>query len=94
MDFTVIARAKLTQREFAALVGVSRVTANMWVRAKMSPHRYIRAKIATVLSHLEAALQRGDLPLNDAREKERTTALRVAVGRSIRLAAEGRAAKG
>lgn len=66
MDFTVIARAGLTQQEFAGLVGVGRVTANTWVRGKMSPHQFIRAKIAAVLTHLESAIEHKDLPLSAA----------------------------
>lgn len=62
-DFTVISRAKLTQEEFAKIAGVSRVTANMWVRAKVQPHKYVSTKIATLLRHLECAITFGTLPL-------------------------------
>ena len=46
MDFTVVAQAGLTQKEFAEVCGVSRITANTWVRGKMNPHRYIKTKVA------------------------------------------------
>ena len=63
MDFTVIARAGLTQVEFSLLAGVNRVTANMWVRGKMSPHKYIRAKVQALLALLEEALTHELLPV-------------------------------
>ena len=63
LDFTIVTRAGLTQKEFALLSGVSRVTANLWVRGKMSPHRFIRARTAKVISTLEAAVAQGALPL-------------------------------
>ena len=63
LDFTIVTRAGLTQKEFALLSGVSRVTANLWVRGKMSPHRFIRARTAKVISTLEEAVAAGALPL-------------------------------
>jgi transcriptional regulator with XRE-family HTH domain len=66
IDFTIIARAGLTQKEFAVLSGVSRVTANLWVMGKMNPHRYIKARTAKVVSTLETAVETGALPLPDS----------------------------
>ena len=68
LDFTIVTRAGLTQKEFALLSGVSRVTANLWVRGKMSPHRFIRARTAKVISTLEDAVAQGALPLPDTVE--------------------------
>ena len=62
-DFTIVARAGLTQKEFATLTGVSRVTANLWVRGKMRPHRYLKTKAARVVSTLEKAVASAALPL-------------------------------
>jgi DNA-binding XRE family transcriptional regulator len=78
MDFTVIARAGLTQAEFSALVGVGRVTTNTWVRGKMHPHRYIKARITAVLGCLESAIEHKDLPLADG-VQDRLAAVRRAV---------------
>lgn len=63
MDFSTIDRAGLTQGEFAHLVAVTRTTVNMWVRGKMQPHRFIADGVADMLATLEAAIERGDLPL-------------------------------
>lgn len=63
LDFTIVTRAGLTQKEFALLSGVSRVTVNLWVRGKMSPHRFIKARTAKVISTLDEAIAQGALPL-------------------------------
>ena len=78
-DFTIVARAGLTQKEFAALTGVSRATANLWVRGKMNPHRYIKSKAARVVSTLEKAILDATLPLSpDIKRVEREAAIQVA----------------
>jgi DNA-binding XRE family transcriptional regulator len=80
MDFTVVAQAGLTQKEFAAVCGVSRVTANTWVRGKMNPHRYIKQKIAVVLDALHSAVAHADLPLKaDVPDDQRVAEVRKAV---------------
>jgi transcriptional regulator with XRE-family HTH domain len=63
MDFTTISRAGLTQREFADLAGVSRVTTNMWVTGKMSPHRFIKDNVDALLKALDSALSYDQFPL-------------------------------
>lgn len=63
MDFTTISRAGLTQREFADLVGVSRVTTNMWVTGKMAPHRFIKDNVEAVLLALNTAIENDQFPL-------------------------------
>ena len=63
MDFTPIKRAGLKQIEFAALVGVSRPTVNLWVRGKMHPNRYIQKHVKDTLAAVQAAVKNGDLPL-------------------------------
>lgn len=79
-DFTVISRAGLTQEEFANIAGVSRVTTNMWVRSKVQPHKYVSAKIATVLRHLECAISFGTLPLPPKTDRTlRAALLRAAI---------------
>ena len=78
-DFTIVARAGLTQKEFAALTGVSRATANLWVRGKMSPHRYIKTQAARVVSTLEKAIVDETLPLpKDVKAIDREAAIKAA----------------
>jgi transcriptional regulator with XRE-family HTH domain len=78
-DFTVVARAGLTQKEFASLAGISRVTANMWIRGKMKPHRYIKAHAHRVINRLELAVQKLALPVpKQLKAGERTQAILVA----------------
>lgn len=78
-DFTIVTRAGLTQKEFAALTGVSRVTANMWVRGKMKPHRYLKTKAARVVSTLEKAVADATLPLpKEIKRYERDAAIKAA----------------
>lgn len=83
MDFSVIKRARMTQGEFADLVGVSRVTVNQWVRGKMRPHRYTSAKIGAMLEHLESAAEFGELPLPNG-VSDRLAGFRAAVKQSVR----------
>lgn len=80
LDFTVVARAGLTQREFAALVGVSRVTTNLWVSGKMNPHRLIRARAVSTVAVLEKAILNAKLPLPQSiKATERPAALACAL---------------
>lgn len=79
MDFSVIARAGITQLEFSALVGVSRVTVNLWCQGKMNPNKFINSKVAVVLEHMEAAVQHGALPLHNASAMNRPGLIKGAV---------------
>lgn len=80
LDFTVIERADLTQQEFAAVAGVSRVTTNKWVMGKMSPHMYIRDRITGLLDVLENAIGDNLLPLPSGMPKhKRPAAIRAAI---------------
>jgi len=63
MDFEVVKKAGLRQTEFAKLCGVSRVTANSWLRGKMKPHRLLQLSVAKRLDLIAEALIVGDLPL-------------------------------
>lgn len=69
MDFAVIARARLTQSEFAALAGVSRVTVNTWVKGAMNPHRFISARVGGLLADIKLASETGYLPLDTGKGK-------------------------
>lgn len=63
MDFAIIARARLTQSEFAVLAGVSRVTVNTWVKGAMKPHRFIKARVEQLVKALTIAIDLGYFPL-------------------------------
>lgn len=80
MDFTIIKRAGMSQLEFATLVGVNRVTANLWVRGKMSPHRFISQKIAQVIEAMQSAIDHQELPISaDTPKLKRMQLIRGAV---------------
>jgi DNA-binding XRE family transcriptional regulator len=83
MDFTIITKAGLTQQEFGALVGVSRVTTNTWVRGKMEPHRFIKAQVAAVLRALQKAVKGGDLPLMNVAAKQRAARITDALAAHV-----------
>jgi transcriptional regulator with XRE-family HTH domain len=80
MDFTLLTRAGMTQREFADISGVSRATVNMWSTAKMKPHRYIEDRIASVLAAVKSAIENDALPLPRSVPKhQRLAALQAAL---------------
>ena len=89
-DFTVIARAGLTQDEFSQLVSVSRVTVNMWVRGKVQPHRYVRDKVKWFVGHLEDAISMGYMPIGRSPTKitkaQRLEAIKTVLVASIKNA--------
>lgn len=91
MDFTVVARAKVTQAEFAALCGVSRVTANTWVMGA-PPNRFVTERVRKVLRTIEIACTYNMLPLPKTPKPEREAAIGDALkGALIRFAGENRA---
>lgn len=78
-DFTIVTRAGLTQQEFAYLAGVSRATANMWIRGKMKPHRYLQTKAARVMGALERAVEESLLPVpSSVKTPDRAEAIKLA----------------
>lgn len=66
MNFEIINRAGLTQREFGQLCGVSRVTVNLWATGRFRPNRYIVASVREQVKALEDAVAAGRLPLADS----------------------------
>jgi hypothetical protein len=70
MDFSLIEKAELTQKEFGRLCGVSRVTANLWATKKFAPHRYIQARVKDNLTAIAAAIEAGLLPLPNNVERD------------------------
>lgn len=62
MDFSIIKRAGVGQREFADLCGVSRVTVNSWVQGYTSPSRHVSKQVNRNLLLLRAAAKLRYLP--------------------------------
>lgn len=65
LDFSPVRKARLTQGEFAKLVGVSRITANTWLSPNRTvhPHRLLAPMVTLQLQRLAEALVVGDLPV-------------------------------
>ncbi len=79
MQFDIIEKAGLTQREFAQICAVSRATVNLWVNGHMNPHRYIRSTVQSKVAMLQRAVTRGLLPVVAARGPERDSAVQAAL---------------
>ena len=79
MDFNLMAKAGLTQREFAELADVSRATTNMWVTGKMKPHRFIESHVSALLANIQKKMEAGELPLAQRGHAARITALQALV---------------
>lgn len=78
MDLGTINRAGITQREFAELAGMSRVTVNRWVMGEREPQPANRKAAEDTLSKLNDLIEDGKLPLPRklVGVKARATALR------------------
>jgi DNA-binding XRE family transcriptional regulator len=61
-DFSVLKESGVTQTQFAAMVGVTRVTVNTWVARKFAPNKSKQKLVAAALVALRAAIERKDLP--------------------------------
>lgn len=72
LDFSFAKTAKLTQSELAEVLGVSRVTVNLWIKGKSKPHRLHAGDIRKRLTALKAAIESGNIP---ASKTERSAAL-------------------
>ena len=79
MDFNLIAKAGLTQREFAELADVSRATTNLWVRGKMNPHRFIESHVSALLTNIQKGMEAGALPLTQRDHAARIAALQALI---------------
>lgn len=75
MDFSVIDRSGITQSQFAALAGVSRVTVNTWVRAKFQPRGHIRERVHKLVLLLHDAINEGTLPVAVADRRKESEAV-------------------
>lgn len=63
MDLGTIDRAGISQREFAALAGMTRVTVNRWIVGERKPQEATRKKAEDTLKRLEVLINEGHLPL-------------------------------
>lgn len=92
MKFTILEKAGLSQREFADLVGVSRITVNTWVTGKHQPADHVRPRVLAAIKHLTAMVRDKQLPIDrDQYRKDRAHKLRHvrAVVDANTLAAQG-----
>lgn len=62
-NFDIVSEAGLTQKEFAAICGVSRVTANLWMRGHAKPHMFIQDRVRMVLNDIQFSLTANQLPV-------------------------------
>lgn len=63
MDFDLIQRAGLSQGQFAALLGVNRITVNTWVTGRFAPRPTLRHRVRRALAALAKAIDDGELPV-------------------------------
>lgn len=63
--FKPVKQAKLTVQEFAAIAGVSRVTASLWLNGHKKPHMLHASKIGTIINAIELAIDKDKLPLSN-----------------------------
>jgi DNA-binding XRE family transcriptional regulator len=62
MDFTAVNAFGLTQSELAKVLGVSRVTVNLWMNGKMNPHRLHAETVHKKLNQLKLAIELNLIP--------------------------------
>jgi DNA-binding XRE family transcriptional regulator len=78
IDFSVPIKAGLTQTELAKVLGVSRVTLNMWLHGKMKPHRLHAKDIESRMELVMRAINLNLIPPKP-RRGSRDAAIAVAV---------------
>lgn len=61
--FKPLQNAKITAREFATLLDMSRITVHNWLAGRSSPHKLVAAKVAKTLEVLDALVGMKKLPL-------------------------------
>jgi transcriptional regulator with XRE-family HTH domain len=64
ISFDVVLDAGMTQGDLAKLAGVSRLTANKWMRGQFKPHRLHEDKVASLLQTIATRLAEGKLPVS------------------------------
>lgn len=85
MDFSILARAGISQGQFAALVDVKRETVNLWTRGRFKPQRTNLPRVCRALDLLADAVNSGHLPVPRedyrARVEQRLAAIAAALHR-------------
>lgn len=61
--------AKLASRHIAKLLGVSRVTASLWLNGHTSPHVLLQEKVMQLADAVSKATQQGKLPMPEGVSK-------------------------
>ncbi len=88
MDFSLIKQSGLTQTEFGELVGVGRVTVNLWVKGKMKPNLAVQPNVFLYLEVLQRCIDNSELPpednLSDKRRGAHIKRVVAATRRSMR----------
>lgn len=72
-DFTLVARAGLTQKEFASLAAVTRPTVVAWIHGRHQPSVRRHARLERVMSLLQDWAD--ERPLDKLPEKQRKAVL-------------------
>jgi transcriptional regulator with XRE-family HTH domain len=83
LDFMTAQSAGLTQTEIAKVLGVSRVTINLWVNGKMKPHRYHRDSVVEKMALLNAAIEQNLLPKTTSSRKPRHAEIAAALAQVV-----------
>lgn len=85
IDFGVLTAAKVRQAEFAALLGVSRVTVSSWVKGRFGVHEARAPKVIKYLAAIAAAVEDKSLPISESVEGEkRMDALRKTLLQAVK----------
>lgn len=77
-DFSIVAASGLTQKEFAALVRVSRVSVNHWIQGRRQPSQHVASRLTEVLKRITTAVETGTLPPLTAITRQKTDPTRNA----------------
>ncbi len=84
MDFSIIAKAGLTQQQFGQLVDVNRITVNTWVRGHYGPGPHKRNIVAKALKLLAEAVKAKNLPIDDSHRERAVQRELNRLARSLR----------
>ena len=80
VDFSPLERAKVTQGEFAELLGVSRVTVSNWIHGITNIHPERVRRVARLLAVINKAAEDGALPVPPKTlRRERLGVIKMAV---------------
>ena len=75
VEFQTALAAGLSQTEIAKVLGVSRVTLNLWLNGKMKPHRYHKHVVDARIALLNKAVEQNLIPKQDKKRKPRHDAI-------------------